>query len=251
MRKLLFILAFIPSFLFGQTTINLSPDSTKYDLHILGSGSFSPADLTDLILWLDAAVGVTEDVGVETWEDQSTSGNDMTQTTDADQPAYSTSDANFNNLPVIESDGVSEWLDFTSNLSLTDFSIFGVIDLNGYWLGSDLSSARYYDHQTTQETFRTSAGITAFTMTADGAGALIIELHRTGTSLDAFKNGTASSSNPQTNSGNGDFAAMFRRSTTFSAIKIAELIICSSEMSESDKTTVRNYLSTKYGVTLP
>jgi hypothetical protein len=64
-----------------------------------------PRDLSGLVLWLRADLGVTKDGGnkVSNWADQSGSSNDAAQGTAANQPTYVAS--SINSLPTISFDG--------------------------------------------------------------------------------------------------------------------------------------------------
>lgn len=231
---------------------NILRGATKKGFYIntMGLGGWTPADLPNLILWLDSTVGISIDVGVELWQDQSGQDNHMVQNVDANQPTYNASDANFNNLPSIESDGLNDWMDFTSQIDLAaGFSICGVIDIDGYWFGNDFSTARYCDHQTGSDVIRTSTAITGFNYNNDPVGSLLVEFHRTAGLINGFKNTVASISNPAANAGTAQFNALFRRSTTYTDTKIAEVVVCSDEMSDADKVNLRAYMSDKYNFT--
>ena len=223
-------------------------DSNPLTVGIGIEDAFSPRQLTGLTLWLDADEGVTVATGVSLWEDQSTTGNDMVQGTPALQPSLVPND--INSLPVIQGDGADDWMDFTSLLQIGDLSIFAVLRGTGYWMGSDLSGARYIYHNSVSDTFRTSAGISSFASAADAVGGNLIEYHRTGANLNCYKNGVASANNPRSNNANTDLRALMRRLGTYSTIRIAEVIVCTPQLSAEEISNTQDYLATKYAISI-
>ena len=82
----------------------------------------APTDLTGLILWLDAdALTLNDDDPVSTWDDQSTSSNDFTQTLTA-RPTYKTSIQN--SLPIVRFDGTNDYLDAGTAIDADDSTVF-------------------------------------------------------------------------------------------------------------------------------
>ena len=73
-----------------------------------------PLDFSTLgtqIFDYDARFGITETSGdVSGWDDQSSEGNDLTQTTATLQPTYNTTDSDFNNHPSVEFDGIEQYI---------------------------------------------------------------------------------------------------------------------------------------------
>lgn len=223
-------------------------NGVPFYLQTIGGASFSPADLPNLILWLDAAVGVTVATGVSSWLDQSPQLNHMTQGVGAQQPALVLGD--INGLPIVKGDGIDDWLDFTSAIAEDEFSIFAVIRGVGYWMGNDASAVHYITHNNTSDVIRISTTET-FAFAADPLGGQLIEFHKEAGSIDSFKNGIASASNPQANATTSNFITLFRRTASYGAGRIAEIIVTSGKLSAENITTTREYLATKYAITLP
>jgi len=75
------------------------------------AGGFTPPDIGNIILWLDAAEGIGFGTGsnVASWADQSSNGNDVAQGTGANQPLLVTPGGGV--LPLIRFDGVTEFMD--------------------------------------------------------------------------------------------------------------------------------------------
>jgi hypothetical protein len=88
--------------------------------------SFSPLSVADLTCWLDsdAAYITLNGSDVATWSDRSGAGNDVAQATPANQPLY-VSSGGPNNLPYVEFDGASEYVDgsWVQNQPTTRFSV--------------------------------------------------------------------------------------------------------------------------------
>ena len=86
-------------------------------------GEFSLNDIANLKLWLKYDTGITLDGSslVEEWEDQSSQGNDATQTDSSKRPIYDTGNVKF------KWNGTPTWLENPS-ISFNAFSMFFVID---------------------------------------------------------------------------------------------------------------------------
>lgn len=61
-------------------------------------------------VWLRADLGITLGTGVSTWADQSGNGNDATQGTAGDQPAYNTSDPAYSKQPTVQFNGSTDYM---------------------------------------------------------------------------------------------------------------------------------------------
>jgi hypothetical protein len=80
------------------------------------AGGFSPAQLSGLVLWLRADLGITLNGGnVSAWADQSGLGNHITQGTASLQPLFVASGPN--GKPAIRPDGADDFLKGTFTLS--------------------------------------------------------------------------------------------------------------------------------------
>ena len=225
-------------------------NGTPFYLQTAG-GAFSPADLPDLVLWLDADVGVTVATGVSQWDDQSGLGNHATQGVGAEQPAYIASDANFNGHGSVDSDGVDDSLLLNSALVLSNFSIFFVSRATGYVIGSSLSAVHYIQPQALRTVVRLSA-TTTFNGLPNLTGAMLHEVHRSSNNMTVFRDGTPGTENPIVNATNTNINAFFMRTTgTYANVEIGEVIVCSSAITGDDLTNTQTYLATKYGITLP
>ena len=101
MLKWLPALLLVCSPVFGQGFVNVVRDTAA-------APSISDCDdVTGLHAWWDATAGITEDVGVTTWADQKNS-YDWVQTTDASQPALTSSCQN--SLDCVEFDATNDFM---------------------------------------------------------------------------------------------------------------------------------------------
>jgi len=91
MKWLLYILLFLPSAIWGQTTVNLSPDSTLYALHILGGGIWTPASISNTMEWwydaMDESTISLSGSDITGFEDKSSNNRDLAVGTNS--PSYS------------------------------------------------------------------------------------------------------------------------------------------------------------------
>jgi hypothetical protein len=77
---------------------------------LLRTDHLLPTRLSGLILWLDAAKGITIATGVSQWDDQSGAGNHATQGTGANQPTYAAASALLPGHAAVQFDGVAHYL---------------------------------------------------------------------------------------------------------------------------------------------
>lgn len=77
----------------------------------LADDDFSPSDISNLIAWYDASVGITlNGSDISQWDDQSGNANHVAQSTAANQPFFNSSNSNFNNQATVDFDGAQEHL---------------------------------------------------------------------------------------------------------------------------------------------
>jgi hypothetical protein len=225
-------------------------------------GSFSPANVSGLAIWLkaDAIIGLADGDPVTTWEDSSTNNRDATQATSASKPTYKT--AIINGKPVVRFDGVDDLM--ASSLSMatkpltafvvakfTDFTVprtmFGA-SVNGgaqFRIGTD-AKMNLLRQDTALIGAQTGTIATATpvlcSVTYSGAGAYVF-----------YEDGTAdgSGTNDQT------FAASTMVVGRHGAAAqewmlgdIAEILFYDSVLSTTDRDAVEDYLGDKYGITV-
>ncbi len=117
-------------------------DNGDGEAEIGGSQPFTPTDLTDLALWLDASDAVTINAGspsdddpVSAWADKSAEGNDAAQATSDNRPVYKTAIQNGLGIVRFDPSGDNQFLDIPPGLfrnidALTLFAAVGCSDFS-------------------------------------------------------------------------------------------------------------------------
>lgn len=101
-------------------------------MQIDSNGAFTPAQLPGLVLWLDAATGVTTAQSkVSAWADQSGKTNNATQATAAQQPTLVT--GVINNHPVVRFDGSTMAMEIADTATLQWGTDDYTIEIVGSW----------------------------------------------------------------------------------------------------------------------
>lgn len=88
----------------------------------VSSGTFSPRNLSGLILWLRADAGITIATGVSQWSDQSGQGNNAVQAVGGSQPAFVASSV-MAGKPSVRFDGTDDVLATVAGASTTDHTM--------------------------------------------------------------------------------------------------------------------------------
>ena len=228
-------------------------NGTPFYLQTTGGGvSFLPTDLANLYLWLRSDLGITlNGTDVSLWEDQSTTGYDFDQIVAADQPSYQL--AQINGYPSVTFDGVSEFLEgVAGDLDLSTWHIFMVINNFTYALGRNVGNKDYAGNSDpSQITTRDDAAVDAFSF-ANVTGWHLAEITCVeGATTNAWRDGLASVSNPL-GAQTWEFDAMgnYRGGVAFSSGKAVEYIIYSDIKTGSDLTAIKNYIATRYALTI-
>jgi len=236
----------------------------RYPHNISGGRAFSPASIAGLQLWLkaDAITGLNDGDPVATWSDSSGNGRDATQSTPANRPTYKVNIVN--GRPVVRFAAANSQSLNLPNF-LTGFSageIFIVIKITndpttgvgagGLWeFGSDAAASHYcFTDGIIYDAFGTTARKTTVNPTptlaawrlynvSSAAGAWTSRLD----TAQLFTTGTNTvgwTTTPKfATSGAGAF---------FTDGDIAELILYSSVLSTTDRSSLSSHLSAKYAL---
>ncbi len=228
------------------------------NLAFLGSlaPTFLPSDIAGLKLWLDAGEGITKDGGdlISQWDDQSAVGNDVSQATGGDQPLHITSDAAFNNQPVVSfvSDDSLFRTTFADAPITTGFSIYMVCgdpsSASDFFFDGVTDRAAFLQDANPHLDFFTSATVNS-TTAPSGAAAVIYRVIFNGASSSLFRDGSSISTG---NDGAGDMDGISLASNASQGsninYKIAEFLIYDSVLSAGDNTLLMNFLTGKYAL---
>jgi hypothetical protein len=216
---------------------------------------FGPAHIGGLMLWLKADDGITlNGPNVSSWADQSGSGNNAVQNTGGNQPLYVAN--GLNGEPIVRFNGSSSFMELPSGLldnysALTFFIVCKpILDINGGIFapsytnstglevlsysggylrinGNILNSSLFTDNVFTSSDFTYNASATSI---YKNSAALV----------------TVSGGPPLTY--NGVYALGQYSGGYYAEYDVAEIIIYSSSLSDTDRQTVENYLNSKYHI---
>ena len=246
----------------------------------LGAAAWAPSDLSAVVAWYRADLGVTESGGlVSAWADQIGS-NDLAQGNSTYQPTLVSSDSNFNSQSSLSFSGdvvysaASSWWHIADGTSLTSIVVWRATSLaaagyplntrnfttQGGW-GHRADLARFYvadsgasstDFASDSTGYSTSTVyVSAGIMRENGASADDISLWINGTECDAPVVGSYSF---------GDIAAASARAFLVGAAgttggsglvgHVAEVIYVAGLLSSGEDASLTSYLNSRYGLSL-
>ena len=223
----------------------------------------------NLVLWLDADLGVTGTTAITQWDDQSGNGKNVTQLNAQNQPSLNEASSALNFHSSIEFDGNRDFLSTSGVLSSVtdDMTVFIVTEIDKssgeynkfFGMGTDL----YYPHvgfSKTEQSFIFDGAFHIFSenepMRYDET--LIYTTDMTYPGSDApshlYINGIVNSTSPTTgvtHEGTGAFAigGSLVNGEDIDG-RIAEFIMYNTVLSTTNRQQVESYLAIKYGVTL-
>jgi hypothetical protein len=231
---------------------------------------FSPLSLSGLQLWLDAtdSSSITLNSGnVSQWADKSPQGNNATQATAINQPAYAT--ASVHGLAAVEFDGTDDFMDVTvpgiGELSTGFFAwvIEPIAEGNtdGYdpsiaFFASDqadLGALHYIKHNLTGASYPLYV---PNVLPYDGFGSYsygqeaMLSFEKNGSNAGVFKNGNlegAISRLPDSTTAAGLRLAMQPSPARNSNIRVCEVIACFGSVA-GDREKAEGYLAHKWGL---
>ncbi len=238
----------------------------------------APARVGGLTAWLRADRGITlNGSDVSGWADQSGNGNDASQGTALNQPAYNTSWSN--GRPALTFDGTNHFMEvntlaamFVNRAPFTLFCVAQATDTAGFYnyvgSGSSTVGSRLIEwrqaptvlHEFVSRDDDGTPEASATGGTADTASHIHVISYAGGLSaaLKSWQNNTAvidttytSSSTTQTldQTAIGAFPQIAARINLFKG-NIAEVIAYNNVISDADRVSVQNSLSARYGIAL-
>jgi len=233
------------------TTVGAGPSS---------AGGFSPLDIADLQLWLDASkiTGIADGADLATWSDLSGNSRHATQSTAANKPHYQ--EAYQNGLGAVEFDGVHHWmsLDFSSAVSADDHTVIIAMETQNTGTKADQRLIDFEVGRLLISCVTATAGKVGYWETnwvnaanaTDGAQVLTWQLDNAGTEL--FRDGISiADSLALTNRALGGSVGMGRE---YSGVDyeldglLFEVLIYSPMLNATDRALVENYLIAKWGI---
>lgn len=265
----------------GVTLTNYAPNGSLIEYIIsMTSGVataavFSPSDISGLQLWLDADDSSTITLNgstVSQWNDKSGNSYNVSQGTASYQPTYSTAQLNGKN--VVTFDGTADHILNDSlasvasgnNVPITMFIVFKQLSSGtneyGVVFGSSSSIQPVFCMMTNSSQLaaqqRTDAGTltTAYSSVSSTSAYRVQSIVLSSSNLTVYNNGTSaatSSFTPAQTSFDTFTIGAWRRSGSMNGIAflhcdIAEVVIYNSALSTSDRNSVEDYLSSKWGI---
>lgn len=230
--------------------------------HLVGFGGFAETGaafptLGSLQARYVSTLGITKDGSdlVATWADQSGNGRDLTQATGASKPLWVASQ--FNGQPILRFDGSDDYMQSTS-FSATQpvhaFFVFKTTMTTGgryMYSGSTVANHAVVTTGTATQVQLLATGVCLITPTSGAVG--VLEAFWSGaSSYTKYNAGSAVTGNAGTTGVSGGFllGAAWDASSKY-AMDIAELVICSAEITSTDYTALKAYFNATYGLTLP
>ena len=227
---------------------------------------FSPADVANLELWLDASDSSTITLdgsnNVEQWDDKSgNSGRDAVQATVARRPPLGT----INGVQALDFDGIDDLLTVTHGAwaDLPSYSIYGVVSMDDtslvyrawigkevsganrkFIIGNDVSTSLFYN--STTDTINVSKATTYASNVP-----VLISAHKDGnTTARAYVNGSASSADTTVTTGTNTANIQIGAGAVGGYLwpgQVGEVLIYSDHHSGATRGLIEAYLKAKWG----
>lgn len=224
-------------------------------------GGFSPSSLDNLELWLDAGSGVSDGGAgpiedgdaVESWTGRGPNAGVASQSTVAKRPEYKT--GIINGKPVVRFDGVDDLLTHTFGSSLSQANtIFVVGNINGagpeYFIDGLDGSNRHIIYRSGGNWFIFS-GANVSGGTSDANKHIFTAVFNGASSSLRVDGASVLSGNAGAHSVGGLTIGANNSESILLDGDIAELIVYSDSLTTDERDQVEEYLSGKYGISLP
>lgn len=231
-----------------------------------GISIFSPPSIAGLLAWFRGDFGVTTATGVSAWADGSGSGDpnkNLIQPTTAKQPAFTPSDAAYNNRPTLTFARAStQGLSATGNWSVAlaqPFTVYAVGNTDGTTASQDFCDGNSVGQRlefgggavaTNLSMFGGSFITAAAAMGSKGAFAALVN----GAASNLYANAITpilSGANPGASAPTG-LNLGYAYDTTSDTLngKMAEFIVYSGAHTSAQIASVLKYLGTRYAITI-
>lgn len=230
-------------------------------------GIFIPTQLNSLVMWLDAAEGVTlNGPDVSNWADQSGNGNDAVQAVASNQPLFNAT--GLNGFPSLGLDGATEFMDVLDSPSIditSSFTAYFVINAavfsnfpnliarnfnTGYRLLLGPSTGQL-STVVANGAFQLDTSPSAISLSTD----TILEFHyEINGTINFTANGVSLGTQTNTLSGVNSNNAVLNigvanGGTNFYEGEMAQILLFNTLLSTANRNNVGNYLANRYGLT--
>jgi hypothetical protein len=220
---------------------------------------FTPADITSIVSWYRADLGVTTATGVSNWADQ-VGSNDLSQATGAAQPTFNASDADFNSNPSMTfdgsddilgnaaftgSDGFFVFLAFTQETWNSNDIIIGFRDS-----GNDLELFQSLGGSSPQVSFRMDGTYLPLVSPTLSTPFILTGFKATGDQFITLNDGAeVTSTTANTVAPNAlSLGGALHKGAQKANIKVAEFGYCSAEPTTDEKASLKAYLNARYAI---
>lgn len=241
-------------------------DNNTHDVSVTTSNQTTPPDISNLVLWLRADVGVIKDGSnkVTQWQDQSPSNAHVTQAVASEQPTYDP--IALSGLPAIRFDGSNDRLLGPSVITGTGGRTFFVVlkrlsTPNTYNVPFDLSrsvTGKGTNFAVTSELAVRISGNRVFNEGSQNGLVSLLEVRSaTGanvTTVQGWVNGTPATEKSHSAAAiNTNSTGIYVGQAAFTSAsnchcEIAEIVAYHRELSESERLEIESYLMTKYSI---
>ena len=223
------------------------------------SGAFSPKNITGLYAWYDAAdaTTITQGTGVSAWADKSGNGRTCSQATGANQPAYVLAGQNGKNVIDFASatknmitDGTA-WALTLTNTMFWSFQFPNTAASAASWTLFDFDVVRQTVFGSTTSVFRVSSTLTGITPVSRRWYILSVQWNGAATAYRLNQSAGTTINPTGFASGAADQMYMgWNGGSTSIRGYIGECITYDSTLTNTQTTTVNNYLAKKWGATI-
>lgn len=224
------------------------------------SVAFTPSAISGLVLWLRADLGITTATGVSQWADQSGVGDsnrNLVQATGANQPAYVTSNAGYNNKPTLHLNGTTHTMPAAGNWSVgppstgTMFFVCNTASSALLVLFADTVTTLYefYQNGNTVANFNNGSAFSATVSNMQNPHIYAIDLNSGGT-YSIFQDAMTAAGTGAGGSGTPSNIGLAANAGFLWSGDIAEMIVYNSRLVTSDRARVMHYLGARYNITI-
>lgn len=257
----------------GDGTMSTTVDFADGEFFTFGASTVGPGGVSaSLGLWLKADVGVTESAGnVSTWADQSSNGRNAGVSGGTNLPAVASTNLNYN--PVVEFDASnSEGMESSSvfgNSTHSNINVFSVAKTNtltdSFLFGEGSSySVRVSTHipwQSNTTIFWDAGAVTgdnrlstSWTETVGTAYIWGLEYESSASRQAIYRDGTSIASDASVSSfsfsGTNAFQLGMHTNTEHFDGELAEIIVYTGSLTDTEQDQIESYLGIKYGMTV-
>jgi hypothetical protein len=232
--------------------------SAKWDITTTEIGSFTPSDISNLQLWLDASDESTifNTAGsVYRWEDKSGNDHHLVQATGASQPT--TSSRTHNSLNVIDFDGSNHLTNTFSSTLSQPYTIFfvgesDIVTTSYFYDGIDGSNRGGFGLDASQIDWFSFGGAALYSGVGRDTDPHVFGALYNATSSDNYVDGTPSDAGYKqagTHSLTGLTVGGRYSLSNFMDGWIGEMLLYEGNLSTEDKNLIGNYLADKWNLT--